>query len=411
MFFAITQLAISQIAIDTVWSEEVKTVTLTRGGMELERPLIRLGGIGETQERLLLRFDILWPQPKEMRYRIRHCDAEWRVDNLEGAEYMSGPVEGDIENYQASFGTKRDYTNYYQSIPHPFSQFIASGNYVVEVYERENPDSMILTRRFCVYEDLTAIEIGVGKPGGAKGDILRDQEVSVGVTLREGSYLPLQGDYYRVEVQQNRREDLKRVMPFNGYIGSTLMYRWSDANVFPGGNTFRYFDISNLWAAMYHVQRIDEWGGEIFAFLQPEEDRSKGVYTQYSSLNGGMKINARDRRDSQIEADYVWVNFSLPMQKPLLTGSIHIVGDITDWNLGDVSRMEWNQKYRAYTKRMLLKQGYYSYQLIFKPAGEEEGLTSTIEGDHYAMPNSYAVFVYYLQPGRRYDRLVGVKER
>ena len=73
--------------------------------------------------------------------------------------------------------------------------------------------------------------------------------------------------------------------------------------------------------------------------------------------------------------------------------------------------MDWNPRYKAYTKRLLLKQGYYSYQLIFLPAGESQGQTSRIEGDHFEMTNSYTIFVYYRPPGARFDRLVGLVEK
>ena len=410
LLFMFFPMAFSQIAIDSIWSDEVKSVFLTRNDIEMERPFIRLGELGEPTEQLMLRFDILWPQPYNLRYRISHCNARWERDNLDPSEFISGIHEGEIENYQSSFTTLRDYINYYQPIPNAYSQFIASGNYILEIFPSEHPDSILITRRFCVYEDLTSIKLSIDKPSGSKGDFNRDQEVSLSVTPRDGSFLPLQADFYRVEVQQNRRTDLKRAMPFNSYSGNSMLYRWSVANVFPGGNCFRYFDLSNTMSAMYHIQRIEQWGGETFAFLQPEEDRSQSAYSQYSSLNGGMKINVRERQNPQIEADYVWVNFSLPMAKPFLNGSIHIVGDITDWQLNDASRMEWNPKYRAYTKRMLLKQGYYAYQLLFLPTGETEGLTSTLEGDHFVMQNNYTVYVYFIQPGSRYDRLVGLNE-
>ncbi|MBP5516100.1 MAG: DUF5103 domain-containing protein [Bacteroidales bacterium] len=402
-----TQMSICQTAIDSIWCNEVRSVFLTRGDIELERPIIPMGNPGEPSEQLMLRFDILEPQPGNFRYRIRHCDADWNIDNLEPSEFINGMEEGDIENYQFSFNTLQNYVNYYQPLPSRYSAFTASGNYVLEIYYKDNPDSIILTKRFCVFENLTNIEATISKPSGAYGNINRDQEISIGITPRDGSFLPSQAEYYRIIVQQNRREDLKRTMPFSGFSGNTMMYRWHAENVFPGGNSFRYFDLSNMWAAMYHVQRIEQWGGENFAFLQPEEDRSDKVYTQYSSLNGGMKINIRERREPQIEADYVWVNFSFPMERPFLNGNIYILGDITQWRLDDDSRMEWNAKYKAYTKRMLLKQGYYSYQLVFLPTGETEGLTATLEGDHFAMPNNYTVYVYLRQPGSRYDRLVG----
>lgn len=402
--------AFSQIATDSIWNSEIKSVFLTRSDIELERPILHMGAPTDDSEQLMLRFDILWPQPHDLRYRIRHCNANWEIDDLTPGEFISGREEGLIENYQFSFNTRVEYVNYYQPIPDAYSRFLASGNYLLEVFPNDHPDSILITRRFCVVEDLTSIEATVGKPTGSYGNIYRDQEVSVGITPRSGSFLPLQAEYYRVVLQQNRRTDLYRTLPFDSFSGSMMQYRWKSANVFPGGNCFRYFDLSNMWAAMYHVQRIEQWGGENFAFLQPEEDRSGKAYTQYSSLNGGMKINIRDHNNPQIEADYVWVNFSLPMERPFLNGNVHIVGDLTQWRLDDASRMEWNKDYKAYTKRMLLKQGYYAYELLFLPAGETEGLTATLEGDHYMTTNSYTVYVYLRMPGSRYDRLVGLKE-
>jgi hypothetical protein len=402
LFAALYSLSFSQIVIDTNYSVDVKTVVLA--------PLeVRIGDTyADNGEAITVSFDILGPQPAHLRYRLRHCNADWQPDELEAGEFLSGPAENSIDNYQSSFTTLTDYIHYEQSFPDRYSYFTASGNYIVEVFPQGDPDSILFVRRFRVYEDLVDIAVGIGKPSGANGNIYRDQEVNVGITPRTGSYLPTQENYYIVEVQQNRRDDNRRRLDFSGYSGATLRYDWSVKNVFAGGNNFRYFDLSNLRAAMYHVQRIEQWGGETFAFLQPDEDRSRKAYSQYNSLNGGMKVNIRDRQNPDIEADYVWVNFSLPMERPFLDGSVHIVGELTQWNLGDDSRMEWNSKYKAYTKRMQLKQGYYSYQLLFLPYSEQEALTATLEGDHFAMPNSYTVFVYYRSPGARYDRLVGL---
>lgn len=399
-----------QTVTDAILCDDVKSVFLSRSDNESERPFLRMGRNGEPSEQLMLRFDILWPQAHDLRYRIRHCNADWEIDDLEPVEYINGREEAPIENYQFSIVTRITYVNYYQMLPDTYTSFTASGNYLLEVFPTENPDSILFTRRFCVYEDLTAIEATIAKPSGAYGNINRDQEVSLGVTPVEGSFLPHRSEYYKVKLQQNRRADLCRWLPFDSHSGNTLMYRWHAENVFPGGNCFRYFDLSNLWAAMYHVQRIEQMGGENFAFLQPEEDRSTKNYSPYASLNGGMKINIREHNNPHTEADYVWVNFSLPMTRPYLNGNIYIVGELTQWRLDDASRMEWNSQYKAYTKRLLLKQGYYAYQLLFLPIGENEALTATLEGDHYAMKNSYTAYIYLRMPGARYDRLVGLRE-
>lgn len=396
-------------AQDDEWAGAVKSVYLAPVGNELAMPVIHVGEAGMPSEQLLLRFDILSPTAQNLRYRIVHLTRDGQPDGLDPSEFFSGPAEGAIDGIQSSFTTLIDYTNYYQQLPNAYGFFIASGNYELEVFPEEAPDSVILSRRFYVVEDGADIDIAIDRPRGATGHLASDQEVSLSVTPRKGKFLTMQADHYTVALCQNRRNDLTRIMAMSSYSGSSILYQWQPENVFPGGNHFRYFDISNLRATMYHVQRIEMMGGLIFAFLQPDEVKARKAYTQYNSLNGGMKTNIRDRQNPHIEADYVWVNFSLPVEKPWLDGSVHIVGQVTDWSLGDDSRMEWNDRYHAYTKRMLLKQGYYSYQLLFLPGGESAGQTSRIEGDHYEMTNEYTVMVYFHPPGARYDRLVGMK--
>lgn len=402
-------LSFGQIATNRNNLDIVKSVYLTPAGDEMGLPILHMGQFGDPTGQLLLRFDLLEEHPDDLRYRFLHCNAEWKVDSLELADFFSGPNEMPITNYQSSFTTLRNYSNYYQLLPDPSGYFLISGNYILEVFPTDYPDSVLFSRRFVVCEDIADISATVDKTTSGYGNINNDQEVSIAVTPQRNSFLLQQPNYYHVVVQQNRREDLKRTMPFSNYSGESLVYRWKKENVFPGGNHFRYFDISNLRAAMYHVARIEMLGNDVFAFLQPDDVRGRKAYTQYNSLNGGMKTNIRDRNNPHIESDYVWVNFSLPMERPYLDGNIYIVGDLTLWSLDDNSRMDWNQRYKAYTKRLLLKQGYYSYQLLFLPTNESEAETSRIEGDHAVMTNTYNIFVYYRAPGARYDRLVGFK--
>lgn len=387
---------------DSVYRSDVHAVYLVRNGVDLSAPYVRM----DSDDRLLLRFDVLGEQPEDFRYRIRHCNWDWEVDALDPIDYVNGFEEGAVENYQLSFTTMQSYVNYYQVVPSRYTSFVASGNYLLEVFLADVPDSIILTRRFWVYEDEAAVEMTVGTPTTVWGNVKRDQELSVVVAAR--STIVLQPAQLKVMAQQNGRSDMVRTLPFAGYQQDKLAYRWQQSNVFPGGNTFRYFDISNLHSAMYHVARLDSYGGESFAILQPDEDRSRKPYTTEQVLNGGSKVNIVNRNNPQIEADYVWVNFSLPLKQPYLDGGVYIVGDLTNWLFNEESRMEWNPKYKAYTKQLLLKQGYYSYQLIYKRIGEAEGRTDAIEGDHCETPNVYTVYVYLRAPAGRYDRLIGM---
>lgn len=384
---------------DSNYVDQVRTVTLYKNGVELEQPVLLLG----SDDRLLLRFDILGAETDNYHYRIRHCNSRWQIDNMEPYEFVNGFDEGTIDDYNPSFTTLTDFVNYYHYLPEKYSQLLISGNYVVIVTPQDYPDSVLFTRRFCVTEETAKTVVEVTVP--YNNEAIR-QRREVDVTVES----PYSHEYLTVMVRQNGREDLLRELPFAGYDGNKLCYRHRPENIFAAGNTFRWFDISNLRTAMYNVCQIREFGGEIFAILCPLEDHSNRPFITETVLNGGMKVNVWDRSNKQTEADYVYVNFALPRPHPFMDGEIYVVGDLTQWHLNAHSRMEYNFDIKAYTLRLQLKQGYYSYQLLFLPTGTRQGLTATLEGDHYETTNDYYVWVYCHEPSDRYDRLVGFKK-
>ena len=397
----------AQVMHDSIGTEFIRTVQLTIAGSETQPPVLTLDG----PHRLQLAFDELSDQSHSFRYRISHCDANWRPDGLEPFQYLDGFEEGYINDFEPSFTTLMPYMHYTCRFPAEYTRFLISGNYLLTVTPDDRPDSVLFTRRFWVTEQAIDATVNVAR---ASEGIHQNQEVSVMLDWNKQrsprSGVIFQQQYIKVFIQQNGRIDNIRLLPFSNYSGGTLCYQWKPENIFPGGNTFRYFDISNLRATMYNVQRVETYGGEIFVGLRPDEDRSRKNYSPTESLNGGYKINARDRNNPTLESEYVWVNFSLPLERPYLGGGVYIVGALTDWRLDDESQMEWNPEYKAYTKRLELKQGYYAYQLIYRPFGDREGLTSTIEGDHYAAPNLYTAYIYYRGPNDIYDRLIMLRQ-
>jgi len=407
---------------DSAWRADVKTVTLTRSGVELEAPVLTMGDDGTASEQMLLQFDILADEAENLHYTIAHCDADWHRDELEPYDFMNGFESGEIENIEFSFTTLRPYIHYHQLVPAQYAAFTHSGNYIIYVTNGEG--DTLLSRRFWVSEGTVKVEAEVTRPYDGM-EILRRQEVDVTLTPPSPPRgTALRPEWERVLVQQNGREDNARWLEFSGYDNRALAYRYRQANIFHGGNTFRYFDCSNLRSPMYNIVRIEEYGGEVFAMIRPEENRSKKHFLNEKTLNGGMKINVWDRQNKSLQADYVWVNISLPMAQPMLDRSIYVVGQLTDWKLDSTSRMDYVPEYKAYVKRLLLKQGYYAYQLLTcspTPAYASPSLqggdvltqigsaTERLEGDHWETPNRYTVFVYHREPSDRADRLIAVK--
>ena len=411
-----------QVVTDSAWRPEVKTVTLTRAGVELEAPVLTLG----SSEKMLLQFDLLADEAENLRYTIAHCDADWRHDDMESYEFMTGFESGDIENIEMSFTTLRPYIHYHQTVPARFAEFIHSGNYVLTVFGEEG--DTLLTRRFWVSEECATVSAEKTRPFDGV-DVMKRQEVDVKVESGKwevGSVrqpVMLRPEYEHIRIQQNGREDNARWLTFSGYDGNRLCYRYRPENIFHGGNTYRYFDCSNLHTPMYNVLRVEEYGGEVFALIRPEEDRSSKHFLSETTLNGGMKVNIWERQRPAVEADYVWVNISLPVKQPWIDRQVYVVGQLTDWKFDSASCMEYKPEYKAYVKRLLLKQGYYSYQLLTQrpsPTPAEgrgrvlwdplsESATETLEGDHMETPNTYTIYVYHREPSDRADRLLAVR--
>lgn len=405
-FFTVIINTLSMVAqtvvTDSVYSPNIKTVILGKQGVEMSLPIIQLG----SNERLMLRFDELGDNSNYYRYRIDHCTHDWQISDISASDYMNGFEDGAIDNQQFSFTTIEHYTNYWQTIPNDISSFAASGNYLLTVYLQSDPDSIVFTRRFKVYEPMTTVEASVGKVQGSMG-LMENQNLSVKVNPLEGNYFINPDTYIFVYAEQNGRKDLTRLLPLESMSGNTLNYRWKKENVFPGGNEFRFFDFSNLQFPMNNIWKIEYFGGENIVFLKPDEDRSRKPYSLDIGLNGQYKIAVANAQNPNTEADYAWVNFSLPQELPFLDGNIYIIGDFTNWQMNDQSRMEWNQSMKAYTARLFLKQGYYAYQLLFLPAGSTVGETSRLEGNHFQTLNDYYIYVYQRNPGDLYDRLIG----
>lgn len=397
---------------DSAWRYDVKTVELyLEGGSQTLRneqatPVLTLG----TRQTLVLEFDILGAEPENLRWHISHCSRLWQPDSLEMQDFITGFPEGSMEGYDPSFTTLNDYIHYRTTLPDRYAEFIHSGNYIVAVTDADG--DTILTRRFCVSEEAAVAYLEVTRPYDGI-DIERRQELDV---LVASQAVGLQPQYFNVEARQNGRLDNRRWLQFSGYDGNRLAFRHRQPNIFHGGNTFRYFDCSNLRTPMYNVLRVTEYGGEYLALLRPDQDRSAKHFITETNLLGGYKVNVWDRNNPRTEAEYVWVCFSLPVEQPFIDANIYVVGAMTDWKLDSTALMEYSPERRAYTKRLQLKQGYYAYQLLALPTYPvsqplSHSATQRLEGDHRETPNRYTVSVYYRSPADRADRLLAVAYR
>ncbi len=390
---------------DHIYVSHIKTAQLHRMGWELSYPYIELG----TEEKLLFSFDDLEGGFKEYKYTFIHCDAGWQTSELRPSDYLEGFYEDFITDYFPSYNTLQSYTHYQLVFPTADMRPLLSGNYLLKVFEAKNPDQVLISMRFMIFENRLRID---GRIHAATDIQERAYRQEVDFQIDQSTY-PMDQPYrqLRVVIQQNGRwdnaiTDLKPRM----VKGNILDYNHDFDNVFDGLNEFRRFDLKSLRYAGEHIAGIREENSEYVVALKKDYRRPFQQYSLDRDLNGKRYIKSNEANDSRIEAEYVLVDFQLAYDAPLVHGNIYVLGGLTYWQLNDASRMAYDVRSKTYRTRLLLKQGYYNYVYAFLEDGQQAADVSFIEGTHEETENDYTILVYYREIGSRYDRLVGLTQ-
>ncbi|MBW8326193.1 MAG: DUF5103 domain-containing protein [Prolixibacteraceae bacterium] len=388
---------------NSVYKEEIKSVQLFRDGNELSNPIIELG----SDVQLVLKFDDLAEDVKNYSYTLIHCDASWSESYIRQSEYLTGFPDNPVADYAMSFNTTVKFVNYQLRIPNEDCTPKFSGNYALVVFEDNNRENLILIQRFYVVEPLVRIE-GLVKKATFDSFNGENQEVDFKI-YHEKLRLLNPRDDIKVVLMQNRRWDnaIRDLKP--SFIRENVLeYDYEKANVFPGGNEFRYFDIRTKRYNGENVGEIKFFRPYYHVTLLPDALRSNKKYFTYKEMNGNFSIESQDRvTDFDTECDYVFVHFALPLPSELPGGSVNVFGALTGWNANQTNQMKWNFESAQYEATLMLKQGYYNYQYVYVADGAKKADSVNLEGTHFNTENEYQIFAYYRDQAGRYDRLVG----
>ena len=388
---------------NAIYNENIKSVQLYREGFELSNPILDLYDEGA----LLLSFDDLSGELKDYNYTIVHCDANWNESYIMQDEYLEGFPDNPIDDYANSFNTTFKYINYQLLIPNEDVKIKMSGNYALLVFEGDNKENVVFTKRFYVKEPKVEID---GTVRRSTKDAFKGEHHEVDFSVFHPSFQidnPVQD--IKVVVMQNNRWDnaITNLKPL--FIrDKELVYDYDKENVFKAGNEFRYFDIRNRRANTEGVLKIDFFRPYYHFTLWPDEIRSNKRFYSYEELNGEYVVESQELVDDySVECDYVFVHFSLPLESILLGGTVNVFGALSNWNANKSNEMTWNFDTSTYELTLLLKQGYYNYQYVYVETGAKSANVKNLEGSFWETENDYQIFVYYRDIAGRYDRLIG----
>jgi hypothetical protein len=404
-------LALSSVAargIDTgnaIFNERIRTLQVHTADSEYALPGAPMMVLG-SGDGITVEFDHLADDREYLRYELIHCNADWQPSQLSYIEYLDGFNEGIIDDYAFSQATTVHYVHYQFTLPNDQMMPLVSGNYLVRVYPEGNPDQKWLQCRFVVSEQTAVMSAELT----SRTDIdynRAHQQLSLALNVEHSNVRDVFNDL-TIVVEQNGRTDNRVTLTHPIRVsGTTLYYEHQPELIFKAGNEYRRFeDVSHTYPGM-HIDRTEWIAPYYHTVLEADESRPGESYHYDETLSGGFVVREYNADDSDTQADYNVVHFTL--NYPETPGfNFYIDGDFVQRRFSPESLMLFNQGTQRYERAMLLKQGAYSYQYLAVAPGSDRGRTDVIEGDKYETRNIYNVYVYNHRLGERYDRLIYV---
>lgn len=360
--------------------------------------------IGKINDRFLISFDVLSGIEYDLYYIIDHCDYNWEKSKLLKSEYIEGFDDVKITNYTSSFNTYQIYTNYNITFPNSNTSVKKSGNYIIRIFDEYGEE--LFNRKFIIYENLSSVKVDIKRSKELK-NINEKQIVNFEVNPNNIRFNnPDKNVKTLVFKNSNIDSPITNVKP-QYKIGNKLIYKYDKELSFWGGNEYLYFDnknirITNVKIKGYNLKEIYE------NYLFNDYPRFNKKYTYNPDINGGFLINASNSGNSNNEADYANIYFTLENYNNYLNNDqdIYIVGDFNNYSTDKVYKMQFNENKNQFEAVLKLKQGFYNYKYLIDNEIYKND-NKSVGGNFDETENVYSVLVYYRDYGERYDRIVG----
>lgn len=390
----------AQRYINRAFSPHIKTIQVYLNNNQLDYPVLRMGA----DDHITVSFDWMSHDFRHLAYRVKFCNADWTLSELTEMEYMEGLNEVVIEDPVMSMNTTFDYSHYEFSLPNDDVKLTLSGNYVVQVYDTDEPSSILMTA--CFSQQDAQVSLGGAADGKSVYGVNKEyQHLSFELFYKNGfAVLP---EELKVVVRQNGRYDNEVVGIKPTYIKpESLVFEDEHQLSFEAGREFNVADFSHRYRYSGRIERITYHSPYYHVEMLPGKWKSGRNQAYEHDVDGGYIVNQQDVW-SNAEIDYSVVHFTYPKDEPWLDGALYVSGRFCDGRLSEANRMTYNFDRRQYELDIVLKNGGYNFQYLFVPAGTKAGIPSRAEGSTWETGNEYQVYVYYRPLGSNYDRLVG----
>lgn len=374
----------------------IKSASFVQNGQNVI-PVFALG------DNFTFQFDDLYGDEANYFFQVIHCNYDWTPSQLNKGEYINGFDDQRIQQYLNSFNTLQLYSHYTLPFPNSFMRFRVTGNYMLRILNDDR--EVVLSRKFVLYENRVSVPMQVKRARNVR-DVEYKHNLDFAVRSQDIQFQsPLQN--VKVLLMQNGRFDnaIANIKPMYT-IGNDLIYKYDKETQFWAGNEFLWFENKDVRAANNFIGKID--AAETYnAYLYPHEARGSKPYTFAPDANGNFIPMLINSENPLIEADYVWVFFTLSAPGYFGKSDVYINGMFNNYVLTPENRMDYNEAKGLYEKALLLKQGFTNYQYVLADGSGRVDFAEALDGNYYQTENDYIALVYYRENGQRYDRVIG----
>ncbi|MFM7019003.1 DUF5103 domain-containing protein [Flavobacterium sp.] len=375
----------------------IKSISFVQNGQNAV-PLFLLG------DTFQLQFDDLHGSEDNFYYKITHCDYDWKPSQLSINEYLVGFDDLRIQDYSNSFNALQIYSHYKLTLPNKQTQLKVSGNYIISILN-ENRE-VVFSRKLIIYEELVSVPMQVKR---ARTNINLEYKHNIDFAVKSNA-ITFQNPLNNIKVllMQNGRFDnaISNIKPMYT-MGNDLIYKYDTETQFWAGNEYLFFENKNIRAATNTIAHIDTNGGLYNCYLYTNNARANQQYTYWPDINGNFLVTNINSENSEIEADYAWVYFSLSAPAYYLDKSIYVTGMFNNYALTEENKMDYNEKKGIFEKAMMIKQGFTNYSYSIGDSKGKIDNENAIDGNFWQTENNYHAIIYYRENNQRYDRVIG----
>lgn len=355
---------------------------------------------------LMLSFDDLTTDARYFRYKLQHCDRNWKPSDLSEIEYLEGINDQLIEDYSFSNQTHVDYVHYEVRFPGNGIKPKVSGNYLITVYD-ENTDEVVLVRKFMVVDKKVFASAKLQRPSRVS-QMRTHQALELTVNYKD---FPMSNPVQDVSVTilQNGiwQRSISDIRPRNVF-GDVIEFDWRGKIVFPGGMDFRSLDLRNLGYRSFGIKEITEYKDGYVVVKEIEKSRAGRSYFLERDQNGNFMIdNERSfSGKASTTSEYAEVDFRVQSNGDLGNERVFVSGGFTNYVPDPRFELKYNTTEGYYEGTVLMKQGRYDYLYTVSDGASKTLDFNVLEGSSNETENFYLLLTYYRPFGSRYDQLI-----